>query len=242
MPTQFRRVREPIFNLPIVVLASVGLMVVIHAIRMALPEEWDDLLLGLFAFAPDRYFGLPEAGAPWPGGLPAQIWSPFTYALLHNDLLHLISNCTVFAAIGNVLARRMTANRFLLFCVVTAPLSAIGELIIAAYQSAPVIGASGVICAMMGALARILFPPAESDTDGPDLAEAFDDRMITATRVEAERDRQRVEPRSPSHSCLRRHEHHPCSRRPCFGRRRRRGGLDGARCGLRCRFFAVSLF
>jgi len=138
---------------------SVALMVAIHAIRLALPDIWDEWILGLFAFAPDRY--LPEGGDDvfWPGGVAAALWSPFTYALLHNDLLHLISNCAVFAALGNVLARRMTAGGFLLFCLITAPLAAIGELIIAVYQSAPVIGVSGVICAMMGGLARILPEP-----------------------------------------------------------------------------------
>jgi len=191
MPTLFGRDREPIFNLPMVVMLSVAAMVVIHGIRMALPEETDDLILGLFAFAPDRYFARPEEGAPWPGGLAADIWSPFTYALLHNDLLHLISNCTVFAALGNVLARRMTALRFLLFCAVMAPVSACGELVILAYQSAPVIGVSGVICAMMGGLARFAFPAPSIEDEADiepveDLAYGSDRRRVSARRIDAD--------------------------------------------------------
>ncbi len=150
---------EPIFNLPGVVTILIVIMIGIHAIRFVLlTDERDELVLGLFAFAPDRYVSGSTDGLAWPGGIAAMIWSPFTYALLHNDLLHLISNCTVFAALGNVLGRRMSAIRFLAFCIVMAPVSALGEVIIAVYQSAPVIGVSGVICAMLGGLARFIFP------------------------------------------------------------------------------------
>jgi membrane associated rhomboid family serine protease len=150
--------REPILNLPLVVGIVVAVLYAIHLGRMALPEPIDDYLVGLFAFAPGRYIGEPPGYAPWPGGVSAEIWSPFTYALLHNDFLHLTSNAVVLAALGNVLARRTTSARFLLFVVVMAPISALGEIAIAFWQSAPVIGISGVICAMMGGFARVMFP------------------------------------------------------------------------------------
>jgi membrane associated rhomboid family serine protease len=160
--------REPIFNIPPVVGALVGLLVVIHLGRLVLSEAADNDVLGYFAFAPGRYFGEPADYAPWPGGLAAQIWSPFTYALLHNDALHLISNSVVLAALGNVLARRTTGVRFLLFVIVMAPLSALGEMLIAAFQSAPVIGISGVICALMGGFARVMFPPESARVEPAD--------------------------------------------------------------------------
>lgn len=203
MPTQLplsgRRSREPIFNLPAVVTVMVVLMMAIHGIRLLQPEETDDLILGLFAFAPDRYFHEATDDPEWPGGVAAAIWSPFTYALLHNDLLHLISNCTVFAALGNVLARRMTTAAFLSFCVLMAPVSVVGELLIAVYQPGPVIGVSGVICAMLGALARFIFPPPEpaaaeapgrAELQAPtDVLDKADERLITASRVEPDADR-----------------------------------------------------
>lgn len=158
METTATKRREPILNLPLVVGLLVAVLFAIHLARMALPEPIDDYVIGLFAFAPGRYFGEPAGYAPWPGGLPAEIWSPFTYALMHNDFVHLISNSVVLAALGNVLARRTTATRFLLFVAVMAPVSAFGEIAIAFWQSAPVIGISGVICAMMGGFARVMFP------------------------------------------------------------------------------------
>lgn len=150
--------REPILNLPLVVGILVAVLFAVHLGRLALPEPIDDFVIGLFAFAPGRYFGEAPGYAPWPGGLPAAIWSPFTYALLHNDFVHLISNSVVLAALGNVLARRTTAARFVFFVILMAPVSAAGELAIAYWQSAPVIGISGVICAMMGGFARVMFP------------------------------------------------------------------------------------
>jgi membrane associated rhomboid family serine protease len=188
MPTSLRRSREPIFNLPIVVTVLLLVMAAIHGIRMILPEETDDLILELFAFAPERYMAASADVAQWPGGIAADLWTPFTYALLHNDLFHLVSNGTVFAAIGNVLARRMSAAKFLVFCAIMAPISALGELAIAAYQSAPVIGASGVICAMMGALARFAFPASVALEEEGSVEEAedplreADERPISARR------------------------------------------------------------
>lgn len=162
--------REPILNLPLVVGILVAVLFAMHLARMALPEPIDDFVIGLFAFAPGRYFGEPPGYAPWPGGVTAEIWSPFTYALLHNDFVHLISNSVVLAALGNVLARRTTAARFLLFVIVMAPISALGEIAIAFWQSAPVIGISGVICSMMGGFARVMFPreiPPDEMPSGP---------------------------------------------------------------------------
>jgi membrane associated rhomboid family serine protease len=199
MSMSFRRDREPILMLPVVVTASVGVMVAIHILRLALPETVDDLVVGLFAFAPDRYLGGGggDGDPAWPGGVAAAIWSPFTYALLHNDLIHLGTNCAVFAALGKVLARRLTATQFLLFCVVMAPISALGELLIAPWQPGPVIGVSGVICAMMGAFARFAYP-AEPDVEqedwDPDARQASDDARVTARRAPARAGRLEIAP------------------------------------------------
>ena len=184
--------REPLFNLPMVVIVSVGLLAAVHGVRMLLSDADSEMVLALMAFAPSRYLNVAPDDFVWPGGLAAALWSPFTYALLHVDLTHLITNSVVFASIANLMARRMGALRFVAFCLITAPLAAFGELIIAPFEPAPVIGASGVVAAMMGALARFMFPPrrpamigmepheAESEETEADAAEGLAEEDLPA--------------------------------------------------------------
>jgi membrane associated rhomboid family serine protease len=164
--------REPLFNLPVVVIVSLGVLAAVHGVRLLLSDQDSEMVLALMAFAPSRYLNVAPDDFVWPGGLAAALWSPFTYALLHVDLTHLITNSVVFASIANLMARRMGALRFVVFCLVTAPLAAFGELIIASFEPAPVIGASGVVAAMMGALARFMFPPRRRAMIGMEPVEA----------------------------------------------------------------------
>ena len=166
--------REPIFNLPAVVIATVLLLGAIHLVRHWLPEAVDDRILTLFAFDPGRYIALPAYETDAEDGWWPALWGPVTYIFLHADMTHLVSNCATFAALSNVIARRLGNRRFLLFCLATAVLSALGELAIARFEPGPVIGISGVICALMGALSRFLFADERdrlkfaSDADHPD--------------------------------------------------------------------------
>eukprot|EP01037_Dinobryon_pediforme_P019790 gene19790-20271_t len=153
------RLREPIFNVPTVIVIVIGLLVVIHGIRQLVPAEVDEAILELFAFVPDRYLSDGSSDLLMSDSWGPYLWSFFSYTLLHADLTHLISNCVAFAALGNLLARRLGTSRFLAFCAVTGAVSALGELAIAAIEPGPVIGISGVICALMGAMARFVFPP-----------------------------------------------------------------------------------
>ena len=81
---------EPIFNVPPVVIATVAVLVLVHVVRLwALSDEQDAEFLLTFAFIPARYDSGVLAGAALPGGFGAELWTFFTYAFLHADLLHL---------------------------------------------------------------------------------------------------------------------------------------------------------
>ncbi len=63
-----------------------AVMAFIHAVRVfVLTPAQDNDLLWLFAFDPVRYGGVLPDGAV-PGGCGAEIWTFFTYALLHAEL------------------------------------------------------------------------------------------------------------------------------------------------------------
>jgi len=146
---------EPMFNVPAVVLALLGLFVAIHVVRTyALTPDQDLQLLELFAFIPARY----DANLLL-GGVGAEIWTFVTYALIHASATHLAMNTVWFVPFGSAVARRFGAVRFLLFFSVTAAAGALAHLIAHPGEVFPVIGASASISGMMAGATRFAFQP-----------------------------------------------------------------------------------
>jgi len=156
MTDQFVK-REPIFNIPPVIVVMLAVMAAIHVLRLfVLTPAQDNDLLWLFAFDPVRYGGgLPDGALP--GGSGAQIWTFVTYAFLHASWMHLGVNAIWFLAFGSAVARRFGTARFLIFFCVTAAAGAIAHLFAFGGQDAPVIGASAAISGTMAAAMRFAF-------------------------------------------------------------------------------------
>ena len=103
-------------------------------------------------FIPLRYsIEAPEQSLAW-------LWSPVTYSVLHGGFAHLIVNSVWLMAFGAVVARRIGTNRFLVFWVLSAVFSAAVYWSVNQESNIPMIGASGVVSALMGAAARFAFP------------------------------------------------------------------------------------
>jgi membrane associated rhomboid family serine protease len=148
---------EPIFNVPPVVLATIAVLVLVHAVRMlALTGDQDDQFVLTFAFIPARY-GTDVFGAALPGGFGAELWSFFTYAFIHADLMHIGFNLAWLLPIGTALARRFGAWRYVGFMLVTAAAGAFAYLIADPGDTAPMIGASAAISGAMAAAMRFVF-------------------------------------------------------------------------------------
>lgn len=147
--------KEPVFNVPGVVVGCIGLLAVIHAGRQYLlsPDDNIQLLLAM-AFIPSRYAGF---AADIPGGELAKVTSFVTHMLIHADAVHLAVNSAWFLAFGSVLSRRMGALRFLAFAICGGIAGALTFLMMNPGLAAPVVGASGAVAAMMGGVMRFLF-------------------------------------------------------------------------------------
>jgi membrane associated rhomboid family serine protease len=172
-----RKTSEPIFNVPPVVIATVAVLVGIHLLRrFALTDAQDTQLLLTFAFIPARY-GLDGAvGAPFPGGFGADLWTFFSYAFLHADLLHIGLNLAWLIPFSTALARRFGAWRYVLFMLVTAAAGALAQLISDPATTEPMIGASAAISGAMAAALRFVFQehgPLETWRDGVGSGEAY---------------------------------------------------------------------
>jgi membrane associated rhomboid family serine protease len=144
----------------VVLLALLG---IVHAVR-----EWllspvvDRVLVWSLAFVPARYDAGALTDGILPGGPGAELWSFFSYALLHADWMHLGFNGVWLLAFASPVARRFGAARFLMFFAVTVAAGALAYLLAHAGAREPMIGASAGISGMMGAAARFAFEPGGS--------------------------------------------------------------------------------
>lgn len=151
------RSSEPIFNVPPVILWLSAAMALIHGARAFLTQDQDNLVLVWFAFIPARYDPAIAAIIDFPGGIAADIWTFFTYAFLHAEVLHIFANLVWLLAFGSAVAWRFGTVRFLVFFAVTSALSAATYLAFHADETVPVIGASGAISGAMAAACRFVF-------------------------------------------------------------------------------------
>jgi membrane associated rhomboid family serine protease len=149
--------REPIFNLPAPIVATVAVLVLVHVARiLLLTDEQDVDFVLTFGFIPARY-GSEVAIGPLLGGFGADLWTFFTYAFIHADWTHLGLNLAWLIPFGSAVARRFGAWRYTLFMLTTAAVGAMTHLATHLGAVEPMIGASAAISGAMAAAMRFVF-------------------------------------------------------------------------------------
>jgi membrane associated rhomboid family serine protease len=147
--------REPMFRAPAVILWMIGVLVATHlAVTFLWEAQLGDILMR-FAFFPARYGG--NADIAWPGGLGADIWTFFTYAVLHGDAVHLGVNALWMLAFGSAVAWRLGTERTLYLSLICAVAGALAHLVTNWGDAMPMIGASAVVSGLMAAAVRFVF-------------------------------------------------------------------------------------
>lgn len=155
--------REPILNVPAVLVVMLLVLGLIHAVReYVLSDDADNALVWLLAFVPARYSTTALNAGLYPGGTGAEIWTFVTCALLHADWTHYGFNAVWLLAFGSPVARRFGAVRFLLFFAVTVAAGCLASLMVHPGERIFLLGASAGISGMMGAAARFAFEPGGS--------------------------------------------------------------------------------
>lgn len=175
-PPQERAPREPVFNLPGVVLAFLAICTGLHLVRsFLLTPEQDFWLIVRFAFIPLRHSG----------GYGLDVFafiSPWSYSLLHGGLAHLAVNMVWLAAFGSPLANRIGAARFVAFWLFTSLAAVALHYVLHTHDATPLVGASGAISGMMGAAARFGFR-IERDAGAPGGRPAFAGPVLSIPAV-----------------------------------------------------------
>jgi len=174
--------REPIFNVPWIVIALILAFIAIAVYRNSL-DSFDELVFtGVRGFIPARLSlalglvtpqeiarQLAEAGGLERADIAyfhlittddAGTWtSLLTYAGLHGDWTHLTLNSLWFLAFGSAVARRLGAGLFLAFFALASIGAALVYGMIHPFTVVPVIGASGAVSGAMGAALLLPFAP-----------------------------------------------------------------------------------
>jgi membrane associated rhomboid family serine protease len=172
------RKRQPVFNLPGVILALLAAFIAVQLLRDFISAENDTWIVTSFGFIPARFSlhfapagladaitgriaaGVPENSVRWllgDGSWPW--WTPLTYAFLHGDWMHLGLNGLWLAAFGSAVARRFGALRFAGLFVLSGIAGAAAHFVVHLYGLEPVVGASAAISGAVAAAMRFAFEP-----------------------------------------------------------------------------------
>lgn len=143
--------REPIFNVPGVVLALLAIFFGVHVVQWVFAE-----VQPVLAFIPARLGELaPHLDVP--GGRVAAATSFVTHQFVHGDMAHLLVNSAWLLAFGTPVARRTGPARFLAFFLLSGIAGALFYFLVNGPIPILVVGASGAISGLMGASFRFLF-------------------------------------------------------------------------------------
>lgn len=149
------RSREPVFNAPGLVIAVLGVLAAVHALRSLVSEDTDREILVALALIPARTL---ELARELPGGEGAYVWQYVSHMLLHGDVMHLVVNAAWLLVFGSLIARRLAGTSFLVLLLACAAAGGLAVAIANPTSITPVVGASGAVSGLMGATMRLMFP------------------------------------------------------------------------------------
>lgn len=152
--------RRRAIDAPRVVTLLIGALVAVHALRLLLPAELDWALILHFGLLPVRYLPAGAGEIDFGGGLIGRLAPFLTHSLLHGNLLHLGLNAVWLLAFGTAVTRRLGAARFLAFYGACAVAGGLAYVLLNPGSPMPMIGASGAISGLLGAVLRLVPEPA----------------------------------------------------------------------------------
>jgi len=141
---------ERAINLPPAILWLIVINVAIQLVRQLLGDALDDKLVLQFGLIPARYTA--GAGADFLSMLGA----PIAYQFLHGGWVHLGVNMLSLAAFGAPVERTLGPRRFVFFYLSAGIAAGIVHVLIYPDSVDPVVGASGAISGVFGAVLMLL--------------------------------------------------------------------------------------
>src|SRR5215475_12231963 len=148
-PGPQRGAGERAINLPPAILWLIGINVAVHLVRQLLSDSVDQQLVVEFGLVPANITGDQ-------GNLLLSLVSLITYQFLHGGWVHLGVNMLSLAAFGAPVERLLGVRRFVLFYLSAGVVSAAVHIVFFPDSPDPVIGASGAISGVFGAVLMLM--------------------------------------------------------------------------------------
>jgi len=141
---------ERAINLPPALMWLIGLNVAVHLVRELLSDSEDQSLVMALGLVPAAYTGQP------PGDWWSLVLAPFTYQFIHGGWVHLGVNMITLAAFGAPVERVLGVRRFVLFYLSAGVVAGFIHVLFFPESPYPVVGASGAISGVFGAVLMAL--------------------------------------------------------------------------------------
>jgi membrane associated rhomboid family serine protease len=145
---------------PIVTRLLLGINIAawVYALYLSRTPGALEQLYAAYAFSPEelreRLMGLVAFPGNWGIETPLYFVTLFTHMFLHGGWLHLLGNMLYLWIFGDNVEDALGSGAYLLFYIACGVIAALGQAI---FSTAPLVGASGAICGVLGAY-FILFP------------------------------------------------------------------------------------
>jgi membrane associated rhomboid family serine protease len=137
---------ERAINLPPALLWLIIVNVLVHVARQLLSDAADERLVLSLGLVPAAYTS--EPGGEW----WSLILAPITYQFIHGGWVHLGVNMLTLAAFGAPVERLLGVRRFLLFYLSAGVVAGFVHVLYSPASTDPVVGASGAISGVFGAV------------------------------------------------------------------------------------------
>ena len=148
-PGPGRGAGERAINLPPAVLWLIGINVAVQLLRSVLGDDVDSALIRQLGLVPAAYSGGSS-------DLLSQVAAPIAYQFLHGGWVHLVVNMVSLAAFGAPVERLLGARRFIVFYLSAGVVAGFVHVLLFSDSIDPVIGASGAISGVFGAVLMLM--------------------------------------------------------------------------------------
>lgn len=149
-----RPVRQPMFNVPPITLAAVGVITAMFLLLQVVPRDWQYWIVLHFALVPARL------AAAWADPLGPQALFGFgglvLHTLVHLDWVHWALNAGFLLAFGALCERVFGPRRYLLLLLVATLSGAAAQLILDWSGGFVMFGASGAVAGCFAGASRLM--------------------------------------------------------------------------------------
>ncbi|AGF75670.1 rhomboid family intramembrane serine protease [Bartonella vinsonii] len=143
-----KKTREPLLNVPFTIVVLIALSFCIYFVHQYFfSEQLYIKSLGFFSFTPVLFKAEPLTF----------FHTVMSYSFMHGSVKHVTLNMAWLLIFGTPLIRQFGGIRFFIFWALTAVIAALTYFVFHQESVIPLVGASGVVSGMMGAIARYGF-------------------------------------------------------------------------------------